>query len=112
MRIPGYKRIETQNFDDQYKDLVSTFGGSLNYQMEQYQAAFNKQISFTDNIQCTVKDVELTVDSTGNPTTQTVFKLDTVSIPVKGCQVINAVNLDNSSTYPTSQPFISFTQNN
>lgn len=63
-----------------------------------------------DNLASTVKDVDVVVDNTGAPTTVVAVTPDT-ALPIIGCSVVNAVNLDNSSIYPVSQPFVSWSLN-
>ena len=112
MKAPGFRRLFKQDFKEDYGDLIDGLSPAINTGIETLYQVVNKNIDLTYNIQCTVKDVNVEVDSTGKPKSTTSFALDVANTPVKGCQVIQAENLTNSATYPTSQPFISFTQNN
>lgn len=82
---------------------------SLNIGIESLYNALNKNLSIKDNIKCTVKDLTLTVDATGKPTSPTQFALD-ISGQIIGTQVIYAINTQNPAIYPTGGIFISFTQ--
>jgi len=109
-KLSNYRRIVTNDYKDEDRDLVDRMALSINNGFDAVYFALNGRLSLKDNMLATVKDVEVIVDSTGNPTITTSFKLST-DYQVLGCQVILAQNLTNSSTYPTGQPFISFTQN-
>lgn len=72
----------------------------------------SKNISISDNILCTVKKIQITVNDTGTPTGSGTasFQLDTNG-QIQGIFVINAVNLTKTTVYPTGNPFLSYTQN-
>jgi hypothetical protein len=88
---------------------VDQLAVSLNIGIESLYNALNKNVSLKDNMLCTVKDLTITVDATGKPTTSTQFALD-ISGQIIGTQVIYAINTTNSASYPTGGIFISFTQ--
>lgn len=112
MKLPSYKRIITNDYDDEYHDLVETLGGSINDAFNQVFFALNKRLTIGDNFQGTVRSVDVTVDANGIPTSSTRFNLDTTALSVQGLNVIRAENQTNTAIYPTSQPFVSFTQVN
>jgi hypothetical protein len=111
MRLPSFRRIYKTDYEQQYQKLIDTLSVSLNNAFDSIFGALNNGISLTDNIACTVKDVIIQVDSSGKPLTSTSFNINTIGT-IKGVQVIQATNLDNPGIYPTSQPFITYTQNN
>jgi len=82
----------------------------LNNGIEVLYNALNKEITLRDNIKCTVRDITVVVDANGTPRQNSTFLLDT-SGRVEGCIVISALNVTNSSVYPTGGIFLSFTQN-
>jgi predicted nucleotidyltransferase len=114
MRLPNFKRLFENDFTDEEKPLVSKLAGSLNQGIENLYLALSKRLTLRDNIQCTIKDIDVIVDSNGKPTTLTTFRLDdsliNQNVSILGCQVLNAVNLTNTSNYVYSCPFISWTQ--
>jgi hypothetical protein len=114
MKLPSFKRLFENDFDSSERNLVAKLALSLNQGIENLYLALSKRISLRDNIQCTVKDVQVTVDSNGIPINTTSFRVDDTqinqNIPVIGCMVINATNSTNPTTYPTATPFISWTQ--
>jgi len=111
-KLSSYRRIITNDFEEEEQPLVEQLSVSLNQAFNQVYYALNGRISLVDNIQCTVAALNIIVDSTGKPTSQTSFKLTGgADYSIIGCQVIRAENQTNPAIYPTGQPFISFTQN-
>lgn len=116
MKLPSQKRINENDFSQEERELVKKLASILNTDIENVYLALSKRISLKDNIDCTVKTIEITVNSSGTPTSGGSFQLDRtggtqVFSKVIGIDVKKAVNLDNSNSYPTSHPFISYTQN-
>lgn len=111
MKLPGFKRISKENFPSEYASIIDGFGGSYNDLAENVTNLSNKNITVEDNLAMFYKDLDITVDSNGTPTVITEFK-NTLISRVKGNIVINAVNLTNSSSYPTTAPYVSFSENN
>ena len=109
-KLPGYKRLTTSDFEEKDKQLVEQMSIPLNDAIGSLYFAVGGNLTLKDNMLGTVKDIEVVVNATGTPTTQTSFRLDK-TFTVLGCQVIKADNQTNSSVYPTGQPFISFVQN-
>ena len=112
MKLPNCKRLYDQEYQQEFKGLVGQLAVSINSGFEVLYEALNKKVSLRDNIACTVRDVNVVVDATGNPKNRTTFSLDSNSVVVDGCQVIRATNNTNSNTYPSNAVFISFTQTN
>lgn len=107
-KLQSYKRIITSDYQTEDQELIEQLGASLNDVIDDHQNLLSGKITLRDNIFCTVKDVELTVDANGG-TGNTRIGLNTNN-QVIGTLVILATNLTNSSIYPVSAPFISFTQ--
>lgn len=110
MKLPSWRRIFTTDYDKQYQKLIDTLAVSLNNAMDSIFGTLNNNVSLADNIFCDVKMVTVTVNSTGTPVQGLAFTLSNVTTPLTGVQVINALNNTKSTIYPTSQPFISYTQ--
>lgn len=111
MKLPSFKRLNTIDYENQFKKLVETLSVSLNIGIEALYEALNNEVTLKDNIACTVKNVTLRVDTNGKPLTTTSFVQD-VEGKIYGIEVINAVNTTNTGVYPTGAPFVSWTQNN
>lgn len=110
MKLSNYKRLISTDFEEEDQKLVEQMGRNLNDGIDGLYFALNNKLTFEDNFFATVKDVEVTVGSNGVPTTRTSILLNNTS-PVRGTQVVLATNKTNATGYPTSSPFISFTQN-
>lgn len=106
MKLPNFRRLNTQDYEEEDKGLVEQLAASLNYGIEVLYDALNKKITLRDNIACSVRDITLAVNSSGIPKTKTTMSLDS-NTTVIGTQVIFAEG--NSAV--TSTPFIYYTQN-
>lgn len=110
MILPTFRRLNKQDYETSYQKLVDQLASSLNVAIDSLNAAVNKGLSLSDNVSGTYKELAVTVDSTGTPTTPTQFSLSVTNQKILGTQVIYAINTANSSSYPTGGIFISFTQ--
>lgn len=110
MKLSNFKRIISTDFEEQYQSLIERLGRSLNDGIDGLYFALANKLTFEDNFLATVKDVEVTVGTNGNPINRTSILLNN-GLPVKGAFVIGATNRTNAAAYPTAAPFISFTQN-
>lgn len=109
-KLPNQRRVYTQDFSSEYQDLIQKLSESLNINLEVLYDALNKKVTLSDNIACTVRTIEIEVDGNGIPTSNISLALDNKQ-PILGTQVLSAINLTNSGTYPTGQPFISYSLN-
>jgi hypothetical protein len=109
-QLKSYRRIITTDFDPEFKPLVENMGSNINDGFADLFFAVGGRLDLKTNIFCTVKDVDVTVDASGNPVGRTVFTTKNPGVPVLGISVIAATNQTNTASYPTSHPFISFTQ--
>lgn len=110
MRLPSFKRLFKNDYEEQYQTLIDRLSSSLNIGIEVLYDALNRRLTIKDNVAATVKDVNVTVNSNGLPNATTSFALD-ISNQVLGLEVIKADNLTNPTTYPTSGIIINYTQN-
>lgn len=109
MKLSTFKRLDKQDFDEQFKDLIDKLGFVLNNDIQSLYDALNGKLSLTDNFLCTIKEVPIVVDSNGIPKNAAQFQIDKPNMRILGCQVVNAINTRNSNTYPTGAPFINYT---
>ena len=107
MKLNDIKRIRTEDFEQEDRDLIGKLAFALNPFLEQISAAFNKNIDF-ENLNQEVLAMTVEVDATGVPKTLTDLK-SSLKSRVSGLQVIKAVNLEGDGTFLTSAPFITFT---
>lgn len=108
-KLQSYKRIISSDFNEDDRELVDQLASSLNTVIDDQLYTLNGKVSLSDNLYCTVKDVDLVVDVSGG-TQNTRFVVNNPTVPVSGIQIIRATNLSNSNVYPTGQPFMTFTQ--
>lgn len=109
MKIPSWKRIYYTDYQQQFQDLVSQLSDGLNSSLDSLTSAFTNNISLRDNLYAVVKDIAVTVDATGKPTSTTTFAI-TNSNPIDGTLVINVTGQNNNVAAPSGGVFVSFTQ--
>lgn len=107
-KLQSYKRIISSDYPEEQQKMAEMIGESVNSAVDDILYTLNNKVTLKDNVACTVRDVELTVDA-GGGTGNARFSI-TDRTQVIGILVIQALNLTNSSIYPTGAPFISFTQ--
>lgn len=90
--------------------MIQKLSVTINNGFENLYNALQQNVSLGDNIACTVKQVTVTVDSTGTPTTTSSFSVTTTGT-LTGLTVMAAANQTTPTVYPTGTPFITFTQN-
>lgn len=110
MKLPSFKRLFSQDFVQQYRQLVDQLSLTINNQIELLYTALNNQLTFTDNFKCTIKSITLTVDVNGNPTGSAGFPINDSSSRILGCIVLSVTNNSTSGAFPTGGVFVSFTQ--
>lgn len=107
--MPSPRRIYTKDYDQDDQKLIETLSSPVNASFESLYEALNGRLTFSDNLQSVIRDIQIVVDAFGNPKTTTSFALSSTD-RISGTVVIFAQNLTNSNTYPTNTPFISFSQ--
>lgn len=108
-KIPTFKRIYKTDYPVEQQALIDKLSLTINNGFEVVYNALARALTLRDNIACTVRTLNLKVDSGGIPTSATSFKLDTTGQIIL-IEVGNPRNLTNSSTYPTSGITISYSQ--
>lgn len=109
-KLPSFKRLFKSDYPTDQQNLVETLSSSLNIGIESLYEALNKKLTFKDNFLGSTKEVLLEVGISGEPKITTGFSLDGLTTPIEGLMVVRAENLTNSSVYPTSGVFVSYTQ--
>jgi hypothetical protein len=109
-KLSTYKRLTTTDFEEDQQKLIEQLSFPVNDGFSELYFAMNGRVDLRNNLFCTVRDIDITVDSAGSPVNSTSFSLDKDG-KILGCQVLYASNQTNAAVYPTSQPFVSFTQN-
>lgn len=109
-KLSSFQRLLKEDVPSEYQPLIEKIGVSVNQFAEQVLNAMNKNITVEDNLNMEYKTLEVSVTD-GVPTIITEFKSG-LKTRLKGIVVIKAENVTNTGTYPTNQPFISFSENN
>lgn len=110
-KLPSYRRINTNDYSEEYKQLIETLASTLNPGIEVLFEAFNGKVSFRDNISSIIKEIEVEVDASGKPKNKASFKVDNAQgSRLEGIMVIKAENLTNSTIYPNSGVLLSYTE--
>lgn len=106
-KLPELRRIVTEEFKSEERDLIEKLGVVLNLFMEQTIDALNGNLD-SINIKQEIKDLTLSVNASGTPNTDVIAKSN-IKGKVLGLEVIKADNITNPGTYPTGGIFISWT---
>lgn len=93
-KIQSFKRIIEEDFPKEYKGLISKLAYSLNTFADDVSNALNRNLSISDNLNLNIKDVNVTVNNAGAPTTTLIIK---TGLPgnCSGVAVVKASNQDN-----------------
>lgn len=108
MKLPGFKTIISTDYPASYKALLDQLGLSINNAIQSILQALNGKLSIADNLLAAEKDITLSVDASGVPTQQVFISTSFGSQP-RTLFVGNVTNSTNSSIYPTSGVFASWT---
>lgn len=107
MVLATFKRLFKGDYNAQYQDLVEQLSLTINNGFDNLYNLTVNRISLKDNISCTLKTVQISVDSSGNPVNPVVISLSQTT-KVQGLTLLNLTNLVSSTTYPTSGVHVSF----
>lgn len=102
--IDTVKRITTEEFKPEDREVAERIGNIYNYFAEQVTNVLNGNVDF-DNLQRSLLEIQVIVDANGNPIQRTQFS---TSVGLNGTKTIRAINLTNTVNYLQSSPFISF----
>lgn len=108
MLISNFKRIVIEDFSASDQALVNKLAFIINPMIDQLQTVFHNNVDF-DNLNQQLLNFDVTVDSSGKPTTSLQLSFDLNTRP-KGLVVIQAVAYTNN-IFATGCPFISYTAN-
>lgn len=103
MRLPGFKRLQSQDFPKKYSDLTGTLFAILNPFMEVITQALTRRLTFDDNFDCLVVSFDLTAPVAN-------FKLANPRGGIfRGATVDYCINKNDPTEALTQAPFIQFT---
>lgn len=106
MRIDNVNQIRSEDYPEEYEDLLDQLGETINPFMQQVQELSDGRVDFPNRVEV-LRTIEITVDSNGNPVLNN--RINAEKTGVRGISVIRAINLTNNTVFPTSHPFVSFT---
>jgi hypothetical protein len=113
MQPPNIKRLKSEDFPEEQRELVDRIAGSLNDFVEQTIFLLTKRVDFK-NLNQTIASVNITSGSTnttdGSIRSPVTIKTD-INGRIVGTVLINLVNKTNPIALPTNQPFVSYTIN-
>jgi hypothetical protein len=98
------------DYAEEERALVNKLALSVNSGFESLYQALSRKLTFGDNIQASIKEIDVSIDATGKPIISTTFKLDDPLMKVSGVIILSCTNLNNASSYPSTAPFIFWTQ--
>lgn len=107
LQIPKKLRVEDFEQDDQA--LISKIAFVYNVFADEVYNTLNKNIDY-DNLNRQFVTINVFIDNTGKLINPPQIKT-LLNGRVRGLNVLNAINLIDSSIYPTTAPFISWTIN-
>lgn len=109
MKLPNFRRLFDSDYDESEKPLVKKLSGPINSGVEVLYEALNNKLTFRENLQASVRDVQIQVDANGIPEGNATFTLISAN-RIDGVFVLRLENLTNSSAYPLGAPFITWSQ--
>lgn len=112
MKLSSYRRLYDQDFDPEYKALIEQLGIIINTSFEELYDALGNKLTFSENLNATIIEVNVTVDSSGKPKNNTQFKLRSGQTTFEGIFAIAAKGSKDPSIIPSGGIFISAVKNN
>jgi len=109
--LGSYRRIFKQDYRPEIQQDIETLSVTVNDSFEAIYNNFNNQVTFQDNINCTLITFKVNINDKLVPNTPLVIKLNKYQNAVNGIIAINAV-ADDKVTLPTGGIFIAYTINN
>ena len=107
-KLAPYRRIYKQDYSTNIQQDIDTLSITLNQSFGDIYDALTNQITFAENINCSIITFTTSVNSSGVPITPVVLKLKNYQKNING---IIPINVTGSST-PNSGVFLGYTINN
>jgi hypothetical protein len=109
MQFSFIKKLNKEDFKSDIQDTIGKIAFILNPAFQSLQSILNNGLVLNDNFAGMIKTIAVSVDNKGTPTSPLVFK-NTSPSKINHIIVTRATNQTNSSVFPISSPFISFTE--
>lgn len=81
MKLPNFKRLTTNDFEEQDKKFVEQLGFCMNDGFQNLYDALNKKLTIDDNFLGALKDVDVRVDANGTPLVSTFVNTGISVVP-------------------------------
>ena len=98
--------VRVEDFDKDDREIAEKIAGIFNGFSDDVYRQVNGNLTF-ENLDRQLVTLEVRIDGDGKVLNKPQIKLTLVS-RISGVKVINARNLESSTTYPTSCPFVSY----
>ena len=106
MKINNVNNIRSDDFPQEYQQLVDQLSNILSPFMQQVVELSDGRIDFENRVENIIQ-VEFSVDSNGTPILNN--KIQTNKSNIRGFQVISVFHTTDVNILPDSQPFIAYT---
>lgn len=103
MKIPGFKRFNSQDFEKKYNELTDGMFAIINPFMEVITQALNKRLNYSDNFDC----LDITLDVKA-PVEGLKIKNSQGGV-MRGSEVLACTNKNDPSDPLLAAPFVQFT---
>lgn len=112
MILGSYKRIYKQDYSPTNQPDIDTLSQNLNASLQSIYTCLTNQVTFSDNINCTIQTFTTTVDKNSSPISPITLKLANYQTKINGILVINVSGTNSSTDYPTGGVFLNYSINN
>lgn len=93
-KLPSFRRLNRNDFELQYQQLIDQLGTSINNGFDVVYGALNGSLNFTDNFNSTLTTISITVNDQGVPKTKVQFKLKDGQNTLRGLIILNVTGAD------------------
>lgn len=108
-KLPNFRRIYKEDYPPEIQDIIEKLAVSLNIGLETLYNVLNQKVSLEDNIDSSVRELDVVVDSSGFPVGTASIRIHKTET-IRGLSVIKADNLTNAAIFPTSGAFLTWVQ--
>lgn len=109
MKIQVPKKLRAEDFKSDQQDLINKIAYIYNSFVDEVYNVLNKNVDY-DNLNRQIVELTVKIDSSGKVINSPQIKTS-LRTKIRGINVLNAVNQDNSTIYPTNAPFLNWTVN-
>lgn len=112
MILGNYRRIIKSDYSEQNQEDIDKLSITLNESLEALYSLSAHQVTFTENINCTLQTFTATVNASGIPISPIIVKIENWQKNINGIICLNTKDTTNKSNIPMSGIFIDFSINN